>query len=113
MSRFVLILLLLIFPFQVTLAAADLCCGYGSETRHVPCELAERSGQARDPVHAVSNIDVHCALCVFASAAYLPSHIAAPRQPALEGGDARPTAPHHFASHAAPRPERPQWPRLT
>lgn len=113
MSRFVLILLLLIFPFQVTLAAADLCCGYGTEARHAPCAVAERSGEARDPVHAVSKIDVHCAMCVFASTAYLPSHSVAPARQRVDSSAAKPAAPLHFASYLAPRPERPQWSQLT
>ncbi|MDB5906579.1 MAG: hypothetical protein JWP34_693, partial [Massilia sp.] len=33
MRRLLIIVLLLIFPFQVTLAAVDACCGYSTQAR--------------------------------------------------------------------------------
>lgn len=109
MSRFLIIILLLILPLQATLAAADLCCGYGTEARHEQCVAVELSGVANDPVHAGSNIDVHCASCVLAATGYLPGHSAVPAWNPVDRTAVTPFELLPFASYFAPRPERPQW----
>ena len=113
MRRWVLIILLLVYPFQVALAMADNCCvttpagvtllsvedGRGAAFAE-PVFLADDDGPALS--------DPHCPACVFGHILYLPSdtvHVPARRHHALAVASALPflTAP------PAARPERPKW----
>jgi hypothetical protein len=64
MRRLLIIVLLLIFPFQVTLATVDARCGYSIQARHGECAAEAKPGRAADPVHSLSEVDVHCGMCV-------------------------------------------------
>lgn len=115
MRRFLIILLLLILPCQVTLAAVDLCCGFDRTTRHQPCavEAQEQSELRLDPSKQHSSVnspvDAHCALCFLGSICIMSAPaVRKPVQPP-EDSAAVASARIHFASHASPRPERPQW----
>ena len=111
MRRWILIMLLLIYPFQVALAMADRCClttpqgvtHHASATQPAaqsPAVATDDHGSASDP---------HCAACVFVHTISVPSAIAV--LPALhDAGPAFPLASHWLASHSPGRPERPQWP---
>ena len=110
MRRLFVIFLLLIFPLEMTFAAVDPCCNYSTGTaRHMQCVDADTATPARDAPHPLSNIDAHCSLCALGVIAYLPH--AAPVAPLLrlERDSATPAASPAFASHLAPRPDRPQW----
>ena len=109
MSRMLIIFLMFIFPFQVTLAAADLCCGYAVQKQHESCTQSEAASAVEEPVRTGSGIDVHCATCVFASAGYMHQQLASVPKPAAERVAREAAIPFLFASHLAPRPERPQW----
>jgi hypothetical protein len=41
MRRLLIIVLLLIFPFQVTLATVDASCGYSTQARHGECAQSQ------------------------------------------------------------------------
>ncbi len=107
MRRWILIMLLLIYPFQVALAMADRCCMTTPQgvTHHAVeaqpvFDAGDEHGGASDP---------HCAACVFVHTISFPSAIAV--IPALHD-----TVPAHApagpasTSHSPGRPERPQWP---
>jgi hypothetical protein len=111
MRRLLIIVLLLIFPFQVTLAAVDACCGYSTQARHGECAAEAKPGRAADPVHTLSKVDVHCGMCVLGSVSYLPLPTVLPVKPLVDRSTAAAAGPIHFASYLAPRPDRPQWPR--
>jgi hypothetical protein len=110
MRRWVLIILLLVYPFQVALAMADECCvttaagvtHHSAETAFgEPIFLADDNGP--------SLTDPHCPACVFSHILTLPSEavlVPAQRHHALAIASALPflTAP------PAARPERPKWP---
>jgi len=109
MRRLLVIFLLLIFPLEMTFAAVDPCCTYGTATRHAQCIDAERAGQAVDPGHKLSGVDAHCALCALGVIAYLPHAVLTPFKPVVRRDVLAPSSPLPFASHLAPRPDRPQW----
>jgi hypothetical protein len=113
MRRLLIIFLLLVFPFQVSLAAVDPCCAYNAHAAGEQCAAELTSGQARDPVHSLSQVDAHCGLCVLGSAGYLPMHTVLPLKRMAERSRAAVAGPVHFASYLAPRPDRPQWPQPT
>ena len=117
MRRWLLIMLLLIYPFQVSLAMADQCCVTTSTgvTHHSAAQgegapVAEPVFLADDAVSALA--DPHCPACVFGQVSGVPSHAAV-----------MPAARHHVAAVAssirfltsvpASRPERPKWPAAT
>jgi len=112
MRRWVLIMLLLVYPFQVALAMADQCCvttpagvthhgvAQGSAAGATPVFVADDDGPALS--------DPHCPACVFGHILYLPSDafvFASQRHHAL----AVVSAPPFLASPPAARPERPKW----
>jgi hypothetical protein len=109
MRRWVLILLLFVYPFQVALAMADNCCAT------TPAGVTHHSAvaAAAEPVFvaddgAPSTSDPHCPACVFAHILYLPSDavvFAAQRHHALAVG----AAPPFLSAPPAVRPERPKW----
>jgi len=113
MRRWVLIMLLLIYPFQVSLAMADKCCVTTSlgVTHHGVGP--ESSAQAAQPVFladddALGTSDPHCAACTFAHAPGVPSAaIHLPPFPAPAFAYAAPLPqPGSCLPH---RPERPKW----
>jgi hypothetical protein len=99
MRRWVLIILLLVYPFQVALAMADNCCAttQAGVTHHGATSADAAAGiqplLVDDDGPALS--DPHCPSCVFAHILYLPSYavVFAPQR-------------HHAP---AARPERPKW----
>jgi len=110
MRRLLVIFLLLIFPLEMTFAAVDPCCNYNTgTTRHMQCIDAQAVGQAVDAPHPLSNIDAHCSLCALGVIAYLPQTAPVALPPRLQRDIVMPAAPLAFASHLAPRPDRPQW----
>ena len=107
MRRWILIMLLLIYPFQVALAMADRCClttpqgvtHHAMEAQSV-ADSGDDHGSASDP---------HCAACVFVHTISFQPTIA--MIPAVH--DAVPTFAGTLPalpSHSPGRPERPQWP---
>lgn len=119
MRRWVLILLLLVYPFQVALAMADKCCvtTAAGVTHHVAPALTMQDGTlsaAPQPVFLAdddgpSMADPHCPACMFGHILSLPSEaIVIPAQrhhaPAIAS-----VLPFLSAPPAA-RPERPKWP---
>jgi hypothetical protein len=114
MRRWVLIILLLVYPFQVTLAMADQCCMATPDgiTHHSAGQ--DNSSAVAEPVFLADDApsaaaDPHCPACVFGHISGVPSTAAA-----------IPLLAHHVAAIAssAPfltsvprsRPERPNWP---
>jgi len=112
MRRWVLIILLLVYPFQVALAMADRCCvtTAAGVTHHVaqagaalqaePVYLADDDGP--------SMADPHCPACMFGHILTLPSEaLVIPAQrhhaPAVAATASFPSSP------PAARPERPKW----
>ena len=108
--------MLLIYPFQVTLAMADQCCVTtpAGVTHHVAAEGNGAAAAAAAPVlladdAASALADPHCPACVFGHLSGLASH-----DPAV------PAAGHQASAIASPipfftsppvsRPERPKWP---
>jgi hypothetical protein len=116
MRRLVIILLLIVYPFQVALAMADKCCTLtpGGVSHHSASASAGGSGSgfSVEPVFVADDSpglgDPHCAACSFGHTVGLPSHAA--DLPAVRHHAARAACPLPFAT-AAPccRPERPKW----
>jgi hypothetical protein len=113
MRRWVLIILLLVYPFQVSLAMADKCCAMTSAgvTHHLA--QSESGASTGEPVFVADDdssalTDPHCAACTFGHILYLPSDFVV-----------TPEARHHTTRIAfiPPRPtsppaarlERPKW----
>lgn len=115
MRRLFVILLLIVYPFQVALAMADKCCALtpAGVTHHEAggggtgfgVEAAQFVTQADD---GPGMDDPHCAACSFGHTACLPGY--AVDMPAARHAAARIACPLPFAT-AAPgcRPERPKW----
>jgi hypothetical protein len=115
MRRLIVILLLIVYPFQVALAMADKCCALtpAGITHH---EVAGGSAGfgvqpeqlAAQPDDGPGMGDPHCAACSFGHTACLPAH--GVDMPAARHAAARIACPLPFAT-AAPscRPERPKW----
>lgn len=112
MRRWLVILLLLVYPFQVALAVADRCCVTtpAGLTHHV----ADGGGFAVEPVFVADDgnsllADPHCAACTLGHSVGLPSEL-----PALPGAahqsDAAAAALPFLAPPPVARPERPKWP---
>ena len=113
MRRWVLIILLLIYPFQVSLAMADKCCvttPLGVTHHGVD---AGAGVQAVQPVFladddALGTSDPHCAACTFAHAPGVPStaiHLSPFRAPSVAYTVSLPQP----GSCLPTRPERPKW----
>lgn len=113
MSRWVLIILLLVYPFQVVLAVADRCCVTtpAGVTHHT---VDQGSGiSVSEPVFLASDgqsalVDLHCPACTFGHSFYLPSDsvaMSAERHPTFRIAFVPPllTAP------PVVRFERPKW----
>jgi hypothetical protein len=119
MRRWVLILLLLVYPFQVALAMADKCCvtTAAGVTHHVAPALTMQDGTlsaAPQPVFladddGLSMADPHCPACMFGHILTLPSEAGViPARP--HHGPAVAAIPSLRDSLPAARPERPKWP---
>lgn len=114
MRRWLLIMLLLIYPFQVSLAMADQCCVMTSIgiTHHGTAQ--EQGAPTAEPVFLDDDADAaladpHCPACVFAQVSAVSLHVNAP--PAVARHTAAITSPIPFLSSVpASRPERPNWP---
>lgn len=112
MRRWVLIILLLVYPFQVALAVADKCCVT------TPAGVTHHSGGqagaiAAQPVFVVDDerpalADPHCAACVFGQVLYLPSDFIV--IPAERGHAASiDFHPPYLTAPPTARLERPKW----
>ncbi len=119
MRRWVLILLLLVYPFQVALAMADKCCvtTAAGVTHHVTqtvTMLDDGWAAAPEPVFLAdddgpSMADPHCPACMFGHILTLPSEAGViPVRP--HHGPAVAAVPSLRDSLSAARPERPKWP---
>ena len=114
MRRWFLIILLLVYPFQATLAMADGCCVAtpGGVTHH--SAGGEAGALAAEPVFLLDDAapalaDPHCAACMFGQLSGVPSYAAA--MPAAAGhAPAIAFAIPLLASVPKSRPERPNWP---
>lgn len=106
MRRWILIMLLLVYPCQVSLAMADRCCLTTPQgvTHHAAAaqpafDAGGDHGGASDP---------HCAACVFGHTISFPP--AGAVLPAPHGSDPVAALPGPArTSHSPGRPERPQW----
>lgn len=113
MRRWVLIILLLIYPFQVTLAMADGCCVMTAAgvSHHVSGQESKPGTAA--PVFLADDapstaVDPHCPACVFGHISGFPSHTAVPPAVVYQAaatGSATPSP----SSIPRSRPERPNW----
>jgi hypothetical protein len=114
MRRWFLILVLLVYPFQATLAMADQCCvRTPAGVSHHSADGASANAEALASLIADDAssplADSHCPACVFGHLSGVPAQPlvlpAAAHQPAAVA-----SAISFFTSLPAPRPERPQWP---
>jgi hypothetical protein len=108
MRRLVLIILLLVYPFQVALAVADKCCAMTTAgvTHHSVAAGADTVFVADDG--GASLADPHCAACTFGHTASLPAQfvvIPADRRHASHIA----FFPPFLTAPPASRPERPKW----
>jgi hypothetical protein len=108
MRRLILILLLIVYPFQVALAVADKCCAM------TPAGVSHHSVVAdAGPVFVADDdgaslADPHCAACTFGHTACLPaSFVVIPAERRYASGIA--FYPPYLKAPPASRPERPQW----
>lgn len=127
MRRWILILLLVVYPFQVALAMADGCCAStAAGVTHHAAEGAQASPQAAAVKVAMLQAamvqaamlqadddgagpaDPHCPACMFGHILSLPSaSVSVGVERLAAAANASPAA--FPASRPAPRPERPQW----
>jgi len=113
MRRWLLILLLLVYPFQVTLAMADQCCvtTAAGVTHHGTA--GDNGSASAEPVlladdAASALADPHCPACVFGHLSGVPAPVLAmPRAGAHASAIATPVP--FFTSPPVARPERPTW----
>ena len=114
MRRWLLIMLLLIYPFQVSLAMADQCCVMTSSgiTHHSTAQ--GKGAPAAEPVFLDDDADAaladpHCPACVFGQVSAVSSHFNV--SPAVARHTAAITSSIPFLSSVpGSRPERPNWP---
>jgi hypothetical protein len=97
MRRWVFIILLLVYPFQVALAMADKCCAITSAgvTHHLAQSASGAS--AGEPVFVADDdssalADPHCAACTFGHILYLPAHRLSSSSPDIATGRSPRTA---------------------
>lgn len=114
MRRWVLILMLLVYPFQVALAMADQCCV--ATPMGITHHSAEEGGSpaTAEPVFldddaASSLADPHCPACVFGQISSLPSNVCLLPAVAPRGALILSVTPF-LTSVPRSRPERPNWP---
>lgn len=113
MRRWLLIFMLLLYPFQLALAMADQCCVATPKgiTHHTEQDGAAAAGE---PVFladdaASSLADPHCPACVFGQISGVPMHAAAVPF-AAHGAAAAPSNSFFLPCVPRSRPERPNWP---
>ncbi len=113
MRRWVLIILLLVYPFQVALAVADKCCVTtpAGVTHH---SADQESGiSVNEPVFLADDglsalVDPHCPACTFGHSHYLPADsvvVPAERRPTFSIA----FIPPLLTSPPTARLERPKW----
>ncbi len=109
MRRWILIMLLLIYPFQVALAMADSCCVTTAQgVSHHAAEAAQEPGSESASDDTGSG-DPHCSACVFShTITILQAFTVTPA--AHEAVPAPVAICVTPASRPADRPERPKWP---
>ena len=114
MRRWVLIILLLVYPFQVALAVADRCCVTtpAGLTHHLAAGVD--GGPAVQPVFVAEDgnsllADPHCAACSLGHSVGLPSDASALPGAAHQSIAAAAAFPF-LAPPPVARPERPKWP---
>jgi hypothetical protein len=108
MRRLIVIILLLVYPFQVALAVADKCCAMtpGGVSHHSVATGAGTVFLADDDGAALA--DPHCAACTFGHTACLPASfvvIPAERRHAADIA----FHPPFLTAPPPSRPERPKW----
>jgi hypothetical protein len=114
MCRWVLIIMLLVYPFQVALAMADRCCvttpaGLSHHSTAEGGSLETPQTVVLDDDASPGRADPHCPACVFGQIASLPASIGL--QPAVAPhGAAISSATPFLSSVPRIRPERPNWP---
>ncbi len=111
MRRLVLIILLLLYPFQVSLAMADQCCVTtpAGVTHHGTGEGTANAAPAFQAGDAPSALDdPHCPACVFGHLSGVPTTALALPGDGHQASAIASLAPF-FTSPPAPRPERPKW----
>ncbi|WP_442124533.1 hypothetical protein [Massilia sp. 2TAF26] len=114
MRRWVLIILLLVYPFQLALAVADKCCvttstgvTHHSEDRGAGEARAASAFVAGDDASGVS--DPHCPACSFGHSSCIPTDLlVTPAGP--HASQAVAFIPLFPTSPPADRFERPKWP---
>ena len=108
MRRLVLIILLLVYPFQVALAVADKCCAMtpAGVTHHSVATSAAPVFVALDDI--ASAADSHCAACTFGHTACLPASIVVVPVAYRHGVDIA-FFPPFLTSLPSGRLERPKW----
>jgi len=112
MRRWLVILLLLIYPFQVALAMADRCCL--TTPQGVTHHATSAEGASIQPMLVAADdhggaSDPHCAACVFVHTLSMPPALTV--IPAIHAAEpVRTDVPATLISHPAARPERPKWP---
>lgn len=112
MRRWLLIILLLIYPFQVTLAMADGCCVMTAAgvSHHV---AGQDSSAGIAPVFVAddapsTSVDPHCPACVIGHLSGFPPSTSVP--PAVvDAVAAMGSATPSLKSIPRSRPERPNW----
>lgn len=116
MRRWVLIILLLVYPLQVALAMADQCCvTTPAGVTHHAAE-AGAGADALQPLFVADDgdsplADPHCPACMLGHIIYLPSDAAAMPGQRHESTAIAAVLPF-VTSPPAARPERPKWPAL-
>ena len=106
MRRWIVILLLLIYPFQLALALGDRCC------LTTPAGVTHHGVDTAKPVFTAgdnaSAADPHCSACVFGQILSIPQGFTV--IPPLYQPGVAPALPFPpLQSLPAGRPERPQW----
>jgi hypothetical protein len=111
MRRLILILLLVVYPFQVALAMADKCCALtpAGVSHHSVAAPGADGPVFVDDDDGAALADPHCAACTFAHTACLPApFVAIPAERRHASSIA--FFPPYLKAPPASRPERPQWP---
>ena len=111
MRRLILILLLVVYPFQVALAMADKCCSMtpAGVSHHSVVAPGEDATVVVADEDGASQVDPHCAACTFGPTACLPAaFVVIPAERRHASSIA--FFPPYLKAPPASRPERPQWP---
>ncbi|WP_056437259.1 hypothetical protein [Massilia sp. Root335] len=108
MRRLILIVLLLVYPFQVALAVADKCCAMtpAGVSHHSVVTGADTVFLADDD--GASLTDPHCAACTFGHTACLPAQFVVIPADRRHASDIA-FFPPFLTAPPASRPERPKW----